>query len=140
MLGEIGDAEIRFVEDLESDASGFGQAQPGHLQAQFGDLVLGRQQFGSVIGDFVVDTAFMQLLHDGAGVFGRQSRIEGLQSALALPARKPHHARHYRDRHDDDGRKLARCERSEKFLDLIHFLSLEATSFHQDSRVRPASA
>ena len=50
MLGEVGDAEIRFVEDLESDASGFGQAQTGHFQAQLGDFVLGRQQLGSVVG------------------------------------------------------------------------------------------
>ncbi len=116
-----------------------GRPEPGHLQAQFGDLVLGRQQFGSVVGDFVVDAAFVQLLDDGVGVFGRQSRVEGLHAALALPARKRHHARHHRDRDDDDGHKLARRERCEKFLGLIHFLALEATS-HRESRVRPASA
>ena len=104
MLGEIGDAEIRFVEDLESDASGFGQSQAGHFQAQLRDFVLRRQQLGSVVGDFVIDAAFMQLLHNGVGVFRRQSGIEGLQSAFALPARKAHHARHHRHRHDSNGR------------------------------------
>ena len=88
-----------------------GRPESGHLQAQLGNFVLGRQQFGSVAGDFVVDAAFTQLLHDGAGVFRRQSGIERLQSALAFPARKSHHARHYRDGHNGDGGKLARGER-----------------------------
>jgi len=67
----------------------------------------------------------MQFLHDGAGVFGRQSGVERLQSALALPARKSHHAAHYRDRRNDNSCELARRERGEEFLELIHFLSLE---------------
>jgi hypothetical protein len=87
MLGEIGNSEIRFVEDLESDASGFGQPQSGHFEAQFRDFVLGRQQLGSIVRDSVVHSAFMHLLDDGAGVFGRQSGIERPHSAFAFPMR-----------------------------------------------------
>ena len=78
--------KFSLVENLESNAPGLGQARSGHLQAQLWNLVLGRQQLGSVVADFIIDAGFPQLLHDGAGVFRRQSGVQRPHSALALPA------------------------------------------------------
>ena len=74
VLGEVGDSEIGLVENLESDAPGLRQPRSGHLQAQLGDFVLGRQDLGSAAADFEIDASFAQLLHDRAGIFGRQAR------------------------------------------------------------------
>ena len=41
LFGELASAEIGFVEQLKSDAAGFGQPRRGHLQAHFGDFVGG---------------------------------------------------------------------------------------------------
>ena len=39
LFGELGEAEVAFVEQLEADAAGFGEALRRHAQPQFGHLV-----------------------------------------------------------------------------------------------------
>ena len=110
VFGEFGGAEIHFVEQLEADAAGLGQADGGHGQPQFGQPRGGHQHRAAAFGQAVFGAGFLQFLHDAGGVFRRQAREQRPEIGFLLPLHQRVQPAADRDRHHQDGDPLPRAE------------------------------
>ena len=102
MLGEFGGAEVGLVEQLEADPAGLRQPGSRHLDAQLRQAGRRDQHGSAVLGEAVLHTRLLELLHDGGGVFRRDAGEQRLEIGFALPAHEgPQSGQHQHCRDGD---------------------------------------
>ncbi len=85
VLGEIGHAEIGFVENLEADSSALGHTGGGQFQAQLSHFVFRHRNGGSVVGQAVFRAALFQFLNYHRRVFRRERGVQAGGNCFPSP-------------------------------------------------------
>ena len=93
LLGELADAELLRVHQLEADRAALGQALRGQLQAQLVDLVAGHQDHAAALGDVIGNVLLRERGDDLAAVAVGQVGVENPVLGGAGPQERDHDQR-----------------------------------------------
>ena len=120
VLGEVGDAEVGLVEELEAGAAALGQTGRRHLDPQLGHAFGGRQHRGPVLRQAELGSALAQLLNHRARVFGCQVGVERPEVLFAPPAREGDQSAGHRHRYGYDQDALPQAQIRDEGCELAH--------------------
>ena len=89
LFRKLGEGKVRFVENLETNAAGAGEALRGEIEAKLGEAGAADIDTRSIVADFVLDVLLAETGGKVASVFGGHLGEQELEVFLFLELNKP---------------------------------------------------